>query len=85
MLYIGDSQAGWLGRTDDADNDGAGVYVAMENTATVVTIGAGLTAGGPVAAEFWDGDIMLPFITGRELSEGDCHKLFDIGMRILGL
>ena len=56
---------------DDAD-DSTGTYVAMENGATVTNIGATLSAAsGPVAEEFWAGDMGFIALTAKELSIED--------------
>lgn len=56
----------WNGAVDDANIDGGGVYVDMENTATNVHIGADYT-GGAVSL-FFPGEVMMPFMTMRDLS-----------------
>ena len=75
----------WMGAVDDTDQNGVGVYVDMEDTAQPVMIGAGDTAGGPAAAGFWPGEMMLPFMTRRELSAGDARRVAETMVHILGL
>ena len=53
---------------DDADAS-SGTYVAMENTAAVLSIGHNLSAAAtPVAENFWDGDMALIGIARKALS-----------------
>jgi hypothetical protein len=75
----------WDGAVDDADITGAGVYVDMEDTAQPVMIGAADTGAGPVAAEFFDGDICMPFMTMRELSAADARKAAELMVHLMGL
>lgn len=84
-LYRWDGEThDWDGAVDDALIDGAGVYVDMEvGTGGDVRIGASNT--GAAAAEFWPGEIMLPFLTMRELSAGDAERAAAIMVRIMGL
>lgn len=71
-IYLYTDGVGWNGVVDDIDdNGGGGPYVDMEDTAQPVMIGAGDTAGGPVPDEFWPGEMMMPFMTRRDLSEAD--------------
>lgn len=68
-------------------NDGAttesGSYVAMENTATPILIGAGGVTALPTT-EF-HGRIGLPFITGKQLTQNEVNKLFWLYKEIFGL
>jgi hypothetical protein len=67
-----DGQA-WEGAVDDANIDGGGVYVDMENTATDVKIGCNYTGGAE--ASFFPGEIMMSFMTRRELSAATAEKV----------
>jgi len=67
-IYLWDNVNKWSGAVDDTDNVGAGVYVDMEDTVQPVMVGASDTAGGPAAAEFWPGEVVLPFFTRADLS-----------------
>ena len=61
----------------------SGGYVAMENTATPLLIGAkGLTAA---AATGFIGRIALPFITGKELTAAEVGQIYSIGQQLLGV
>lgn len=73
----------WNGAVDDADIDGGGVYVDMEDTAELVFIGATNTGGA--AAEFFDGEIMMPWYTRRELSAADALRVAQGMIRLMGL
>jgi hypothetical protein len=75
----------WMGAIDDTTINGAGAYVDMENTATPMMIGAADTAAGPVAAEWFDGEIMLPFMTRRELSVNDALRVARQMVRLMEL
>jgi len=75
---------GWDGAVDDADIDGGGVYVDMENTAELVFIGADNT-GGAAANFVGPGEIMLPWYTRRELSADDARRAALTMVRIMGL
>ena len=75
---------GWDGAVDDTLIDGAGVYVDMEvGLGGDVRIGASNT--GAAAAEFWPGEIMLPFLTMRELSAGGARRVAEMMVHLLGL
>lgn len=54
-------------RVDDAET-GAGSYVAMNNLATPLTIGAGRDVGGTDPTDFFNGEMGLVAITGKELN-----------------
>lgn len=73
----------WLGAVDDADVDGGGVYAAMENTDQPVNIGASFAGGA--ASEWFPGEIMLPWMTRRELSGLDARRAALTMVRIMGL
>jgi hypothetical protein len=68
-------------------NDGttteSGEYVAMQDTATPLTIGCSGTTGTP-AAEF-HGRIALPFIAGKALSTAEVETLFKTMAPMVGL
>ena len=68
-------------------NDGTtaetGAYVAMENTATPLTIGCnGLTA---LPANEFHGRIALPFITGKALSAAEVTQLLELTRPLVGM
>jgi hypothetical protein len=69
------------------DNDGTtaetGAYVAMENTATPLLLGAGGVTATPTT-EF-HGRIALPFVTGVALSQTNVTALYNIYKVLLGL
>jgi len=58
----------WRGAVDNGDSNGAGVYVDMEDTVQPVMVGAADTGAGPVAGQFWPGEVVLPFISRADLS-----------------
>jgi len=70
-----------------AVNDGATTevagYVAMEDTASPLTIGCGGVTATPTT-EF-HGRIAMPFICGKELTAANVLKLYLIGQKLLGL
>lgn len=70
-----------------ADGDGTtaetGAYVAMEDTATPLLVGADGTTAMP-ANEF-AGRIALPFVTGKALSATEVATLYDLGKVLLGI
>jgi len=70
-----------------AVNDGStaetGAYVAMEDTATPLTIGCGGVTATPTT-EF-HGRIALPFITGKELTAAEVSQLYGITVKMVGL
>ena len=79
-LYAGDFSAEtWLGAVDDADANGVGVYVDMENTAETVNIGSDTSAGG---AEFFLGSMALVWVTARELTEAELVNVWNICQEI---
>lgn len=61
----------------------AGAFVAMEDTATPLTIGCGGVTATPTT-EF-HGRIALPFICGKELSATEVKSLFDLMAPMVGL
>ena len=74
----------YLGVLDDADIDGGGAYVDMEaGTGGVVRIGASNTGGA--AAEFFDGEIMMPWMTMRELSADEARLVAQQMVKLMGL
>ena len=83
-IYLWNSGA-WLGAVDDTLIDGAGAYVDMEDTATPVMIWGADTAAGPVAAEWFDGETMLPFMTRRELSAAQAELVARQMVRLMEL
>lgn len=70
----------------ELDNDGATVetnaYVAMENTATPLTVGCSGVTAAPVA-EF-AGRMALPFVTGKCLVQSEISDLYALGQVLLG-
>jgi len=70
-------------QVDDTDSD-VGVYTAMENMSVATAIGYSEDAAGALEG-FIDGDVALPFITGRCLSAADVLSLTNIYRRLLGL
>lgn len=70
-----------------ADNDGAtvetGTYVAMEDTATPLTVGCSGVTATPVA-EF-HGRMALPFVTGKALTAANVAELCALGRVVLGV
>jgi hypothetical protein len=60
-----------------------GAYVAMEDTASILMIGASDATGTP--AEEFEGYIALPFITGKELTAAEVTTLYGIGQTLIGL
>ncbi len=74
----------WDGVVDDTLINGAGVYADMEvGLGGDVRIGASNT--GAAAAEFWPGEMMLPFLTMRELTAADAQRAALKMVRIMGL
>lgn len=61
----------------------SGSYVAMENTSSVLIVGARNTTAAP-AFEF-EGRIALPFMCGKELTSANVASLHGIGQILLGL
>lgn len=59
-----------------------GAYVAMEDTASDLIVGARDATGTP--AQELEGFIALPFITGKELSAAEVSTLYGIGQTLLG-
>lgn len=71
----------------EADGDGTtvetGAYVAMEDTATPLTVGCdGVTA---TPANEFHGRIALPFITGKALTAAELMDLYGITKPMMGL
>jgi len=65
-------------RTDDADST-AGTYVAMENSATVVSLASELDTGGAAAkTDFFDGEIALVVLVAKELTIDEVWNLKEI-------
>lgn len=76
-LYVNGATAG------DGTTTETGAYVAMENTATPLTVGcAGVTA--TPTTEF-HGRIALPFIAGKELTAAAVASLHKITARMVGI
>jgi len=60
-----------------------GAYVAMEDTAAGLLIGARDATGTP--AQEFEGYVALPFVTGKELTAVEVTQLYQIGRRLVGL
>lgn len=74
----------WDGEIGDVEIDGGGAYADMEvGLGGDVRIGASNTGGA--AAEWWPGEMMLPWMTMRELSAGDARRAALTMVRIMGL
>jgi len=73
----------WDDAVDDADIAGAGAYADMEDLAIATRIGASNTGG--VAAEFFNGEIMMPCYTRRELSAADARRAALLMVEMMGL
>jgi hypothetical protein len=76
----------YLNRTDDLEagtTTETGSYVAMENTASPLLIGAGGVTATPLT-EF-HGRIALPFMTGKALTSAEVTGLYNIYADLLGL
>lgn len=73
----------WDGVVDDANIDGGGVYIDMEDNANDVNIGASFAGGA--ASEFWPGEMMMPWYTRRELTAADAERAALLMVRIMGL
>lgn len=85
-LYRWDGAAGaWDGAVDDTDINGIGVYIDMEDTVQPVMIGAADTAAGPVSAEWFPGEVMMPWMTMRELSAGEAEAVALAMVRLMEL
>lgn len=67
-------------RVDDTDNVG-GTYVAMENTAALVHIGAWYTT----KAEFFDGSLALVAVTAKQLSAAEVWAIKELVNGYYGL
>jgi len=71
----------------EADGDGTttetGAYVAMEDTATPLTVGCDGTTAAP-ANEF-HGRIALPFIAGKALTAAEVSSLYEVTKPMMGL
>ena len=77
-LYINAVDGNTAGSTTET-----GSYVAMENTATPITVGcAGVTA--TPTTEF-SGRIALPFMTGKALTQAEVEQIGSIYKVLLGL
>jgi len=63
------------------DSTETGAYVAMENTATPLLIGASELTGAP--AEEYHGYMALPFMTGKELTAAQVTELYEITQRMV--
>lgn len=60
-----------------------GSYVAMEDTAAGLLIGARNATGTP--AQEFEGYMALPFVTGKELTAEEVTDLYNKGRKLLGL
>lgn len=67
-IYLYDAVNLWQGAVDDANSNGAGDYVNMEDTAQPVMIGAADIVAGPNPGEWINAEIVLPFMTLGDLS-----------------
>jgi hypothetical protein len=77
----------WLYVDHTAVNDGTttetGAYVAMENTATPLTVGCSGTTALP--AEEFHGRIALPWITGKALTAAEVDQLYGLTAPLIGV
>ena len=71
------------GALDNGGSSGAANYVAMEDLATPLLIGAGDLTAAPTN-EF-EGRIALPFVCGTELTATQIAELHDLTRRLLGI
>jgi len=83
-IYSG-TAASWDGAVDTADFNGAGAYVAMENTTQPVMIGACDLAVGPNPSNWWPGEMCLLFVTGGELPAGVVERVYRLGVEVMQL
>jgi len=83
-IYSGTS-ALWEGTVDTADNAGAGIYVAMENTAQPVMIGASDVLAGPNPSNWYPGEMCLAFIVGGALPAGVVERVYRLGVEVMQL
>jgi hypothetical protein len=77
QLYVNGSAVG------DGTTAETGAYVAMEDTATPLTIGCSGVTATPVN-EF-HGRMALPFVTGKELTASEVGQLYALTARMVGL
>lgn len=68
---------------NDGSTTESGAYVAMENTATPLTVGSGGVTATPTT-EF-HGRIALPFITGKELTAAEVTSLYGLMAPMVGI
>lgn len=68
---------------NDGSTTESGAYVAMENTASPLTIGCSGVTATPVA-EF-HGRIALPFITGKALTAAEVTSLYRLTVSMVGI
>lgn len=61
-----------------------GVYVAMENGTSTLTVGSN-DQGGAAPAGVFQGRIALPFVTGKLLTGANVTTIYSIGKKLLGL
>lgn len=61
----------------------SGAYVGMENTAAGLLVGARDATGTP--AQEFEGDLALPFVTGKELTAAEVAALHGLGQQLLGI
>jgi hypothetical protein len=68
----------------DGETTETGAYVAMENGATPLLIGASGTGAGGTPAEEFQGRIALPFIVGGALTAANIADLYVITGKMMG-
>lgn len=74
----------YLDGVDDTDTPTvSGTYVAMEDLAVPLLIGAEDLTASP--AQEFDGRIALPFVCGKELSAAEAGKLFALSRKLIGV
>ncbi len=65
------------------DTTETNTYVAMENNAAKLTIGASLATDNP--ASMFNGRIALPFIAGKQLTSANVTTIYGAGRVLLGI
>ncbi len=70
-------------RTDDTD-DSSGTYTAMENTASLLRIGARESTGG-AAENHWEGSMSLIAITAKQLAADEVWSIKEMTNAYFGL
>jgi len=83
-IYSG-TAALWEGAVDNGDIAGAGAYVAMENTAQPVMIGASDVVVGPLPGDWLAAEMCLAFIVGGELPAGVVEQVYRLGVEVMQL